>query len=287
MNDDASRERSGGVGWIVPLVGVQANVPPHVYHRWMALSNSDLNELRRSPAHLFARRQDGKAETPALHLGRAIHAAILEPDRFIQEYVKAPDLDRRTKEGKAAWAILCDTYGEGNVLSPGEYHTCLAMRDSVWKKAAAKTLLGAEGDAELSVVWDQGGILAKARADRMSWRLKGGTIVDLKSTMDASLAQFERTIFNFGYHRQGAWYLQGFGAHHVEVAHYCIIAIEKEPPYEVGVYRLTEEALTAGWDQIEPLLDLYRRCLETDEWIGYPDKVQDIGLPSWGWNPKE
>ena len=268
-----------------PAPGVYPRIPSEDYHRWKALSNSHLSELRRSPAHLLARlRGEAKPETPALRLGRAIHAAVLEPEVFVERYVQAPLIDKRTKDGKEAWAVLVEAYGAGNVLSPEDYVTCNAMRESVWRKQAAKTLLGTEGEAELSVVWDNDGILSKARADRMSWKLKGGTIVDLKSTQDASLAAFEKSIFNFGYHRQGAWYLQGFGARKVEVAHYCIIAVEKDPPYEVGVYRLTEEALNAGWKEIEPLLDVYRKCLETNEWPGFPDRVVDIALPAWAWS---
>jgi hypothetical protein len=47
---------------------------------------------------------------------------------------------------------------------------------------------------------------------------------------------------------------------------------------------LTEEALNAGWKEIEPLLDVYRKCLETNEWPGYADRVLDIALPAWAWS---
>lgn len=269
----------------VPSPGVFPHVPFSEYHGWAALSHSWMNRLKQSPAHLISYLSEENKDTPALRLGRAIHAAVLEPERFRAEFAWAPaGLDRRTKEGKETWAALVAAHGAENLLSCDEFETCEAMRKRVWSRSAARTLLGGEGECELSVVWDNAGILAKARADRMSWKLKGGTVVDLKSTGDASLAEFERSIFKFGYHRQAAWYLQGFQAHKIEVAHFCIIAVEKEPPYEVGVYRITDEAINAGWQQIEPVLDVYRRCLESNEFPGYEDKVVDIGLPAYGWN---
>jgi hypothetical protein len=62
-----------------------------------------------------------------------------------------------------------------------------------------------------------------------------------------------------------------------------IVAAEKEPPYAVAAYRLTEGATDAGMDQLRPLLQLYRRCQASGEWPAYPDTVQDISLPDWAW----
>ena len=271
--------------WIVPEIGVQPRVPSKTYHRWDALSNSWLGRLDRSPAHLRAYLDaDKETDTPAQRQGRAIHVAVLEPDSFGTTFgIFGEGSKKTTKDGKAEWADLQNQFGLNNVLTYGEYEMCCAIRDSVRCRSACRTLLGGEGDAELSVVWDNDGILSKARADRMSWKLKGGTIVDLKSTRDAAAQDFERSIYNFGYHRQAAWYLQGFGAHKVSVAHYTIIAVEKEPPYEAAAYRMSEPAINAGWQQLEPLLEVYRECKESGVWPGYPDVVQDIGLPRWAW----
>ncbi len=218
--------------------------------------------------------------------GRACHVSILEPEVFTEKYKRGPEGDRRTKAVRATWEDAEDKYGKDFVLKPDDFDKCVLMRASVRSKRTAQTLLGGEGDAEVSVLWDEDGTLSRARADRMSWELKGGTIVDLKTTTDARVSEFERRIFQFGYHRQGAWYLRGFRTQ-VAVNHYAIIAVEKEPPFGVGVYRLTDEALDAGWQQIEPLLDLYRECVEKNDWPGYPDEVKDIGLPSWAWDKME
>lgn len=271
----------------VPEPGIHRGVPMADYHSWLALSNSWLTELRRSPAHLAARLKYPQADTPAMLLGRAVHAAVLEPDTFAERFGKAPEkLDRRTKAGKAEWADLQQMFG-ADILTHDDFKKCMAIRDAVWKKRTSKMLKGS-GDIEVSVVWqERNGVLSKARMDRVSKDLAGGTIVDLKTTTDASLLQFERRIFQMGYHRQGAWYLRAAAAQGIKCGHYTIIAIEKEPPYESATYRLTEQAIDAGWQQIEPLLDIYAECAEKNDWPGYPDEVKDIGLPPYAWGQIE
>lgn len=271
---------------MTPDTGVFPGVPISTYHSWDAASNSRLTRLKRSPAHLKAYLDQPPEQTHALVAGRAIHAAVLEPTVFAEQYVQGPPGDRRTKAVKAAWAELEDERGQGYVLKPDDYAMCLAIRDSVCSRRSAAALLGGDGDAELSLVWRdrETGILCKGRYDRLSPKLAGGTVVDLKSTRDASRLEFERSIFTYGYHRQGAFYLDGGKALGLELAHYTIIAVEKDPPYEVGIYRLTEGAIDAGRDQLRPLIDKYAACQRSGDWPGYPDHVFDISLPPWAWN---
>jgi exodeoxyribonuclease VIII len=257
------------------------------YHKWDALSNTGLGHLTRSPAHYKAYLEEPPADTPAFKLGRAVHAAVLEPEIFKAQYAFAPmDLNIRTNAGKEELAELEKKFGVSNVLSFADYQMCLEIQVSVRKRKAATGLLGGDGECEVSVLWtdEASGIVCKARADRISPKLSGGTIVDLKTTGDASRAEFEKSIFNFGYHRQGAFYLAGFQAVGIDVRHFSIIAVEKKRPYAVAPYRLTDGAIDAGLDQINPLLELYNKCKENDEWPGYPDRVQDIALPSWAWS---
>lgn len=270
----------------LPEPGIYNNVPMSEYHKWPAISNSGLGHLSRSPAHYKAYLDEPPADTKAFQFGRAVHSAILEPDVFKDQYVCAPPLDRRTKAGKEAWAVLVEERGAENILAESDYLTCLKMRASVWKRKAATGLLGGDGNCEVSAIFvdDTTGVTCKVRADRISPKLAGGTIVDLKTTTDASLLNFEKSIFNFGYHRQGAFYLAGFYAAGIDVQHFSIIAVEKTPPYEVGVYRLTEGAIEAGMEQVNRLMSIYAECKEKDEWPGYPDKVKDIALPAWAWN---
>lgn len=268
-----------------PTPGVYPGTPLATYHEWDAASNSRLSRLRRSPAHLLAYMQEPQVETEALRIGRATHAAILEPDDFGTRYVSGPEGDRRTKAVREQWDEVEARYGCGYVLKPAEYDLCLKLRDSVHVHSRALGMISGPGQAELSMLWEDAdlGVLCKARWDRYSPEIAGGAIVDIKTTRDASAREFERSLFSNGYHRQGAFYLMGAEARKLPARHFVILAVEKEPPYAVAVYRLTEGAIDAGQEQIRPLLAKYAECMAKNDWPGYPDEVQDIAIPDWAW----
>jgi len=65
------------------------------------------------------------------------------------------------------------------------------------------------------------------------------------------------------------------------VSPFFFIAIEKEPPYGVAIFRLNDDAVAIGQD--ETLADLRRLkvCRETDIWPNIEPEVTELGLPKW------
>jgi hypothetical protein len=276
-----------------PAPGVYPGTGIDAYHKWPCASNSRLSKLLRSPAHLKAYLDEPQDDTAALIMGRAAHSAILEPDSFAKLYGRAPDdLDRRTKIGKQTWDDLLNTFGEGFLLKAADYDASLRMRDSVHAHANAAKLLAGDGDVEFSVVWDahcygdekDDLVRCKARLDKFSPAIAGGVIVDVKTTRDASPREFERSIFAYGYHRQAALYLDAAQAAGIDAEHFVIIAVEKESPWAVGVYRLTDGAIEAGREQVMKLLKTYAMCEALQSWPAYGEDVKDIAIPTWAWS---
>jgi exodeoxyribonuclease VIII len=122
-------------------------------------------------------------------------------------------------------------------------------------------------------------VLCRAKAD---W-LRPDGIVDYKTCDRADVDSLTKTVHNFGYYIQAAFYLRGFAAVlPVEVPFFAFVAQEKEPPYLVQVFQLTERALAYGDRKCAEALATYARCIEADEWPGYPtDDIPEIDLPSW------
>lgn len=285
---------------IVPDIGIHPRIAFDTYHSWEAASNSRLTVLRRSPAHLKAYLEE-PTDSAALVLGRICHTAILEPDEFAKRYlvsdrceaVKKTDGKRCTNNGtvyNGGLGWLCGVHGGGAQSDPGitvvskyDYEVATKMRDAVSKHRAAALLK--EGMRELSLVWDdaESGVRCKARLDHHSPVLAGGAIVDIKTTEDASPRAFERSIYTYGYHRQGALYTEGATALGLGAEHFAILAIEKKPPYALMIHRVTEGALDAGSEQLRPALARYAECMAKDEWPGYPEDVNDIALPDYAW----
>lgn len=276
-----------------PEPGVYPGTPIDDYHRWSCASNSRLTKLMRSPAHLRAYLDGEQDETAALIMGRAAHFCILEPNLFDTLYARSSGADRRTKAGKQEWDDLIAQFGEGYVLKPDDHDAARKMREAVYAHAAARKLLHTgNGHVEFSVVWDarydnaneRAVQRCKARLDKLSAGIAGGVVVDVKTTRDASPREFERSIFAHGYHRQGALYLDAARAAGYEAEHFAIIAVEKEPPYAVAVYRLTEGAIEAGQEQVRDLLRTYATCEALNEWPAFGEDVQDIAIPAYGWS---
>ena len=71
--------------------GIYDGLPDAVYHDAPGVSSSVLKEMGRSPAHCRAK-QDGdrNKRTKALETGIILHCAVLEPERFAQDYALPP-----------------------------------------------------------------------------------------------------------------------------------------------------------------------------------------------------
>ena len=245
------------------------------YHAHPAISKSGLDQINRSPSHYQAWLTEDRIETAAMKLGTAAHCDILEPDRFKTDYIAMPEgLDRRTKEGKARYAEL-ESSGK-IILAMDDYLAVQAMRESVMSHPSARELL-AEGMAEQSFfgrLWD---VDVKCRPD---W-LNNGIVVDLKTTTDASLNGFSKSIANFRYAVQAAFYSDILASLGHDVVAFLFIAVEKTAPYAVGVYELDDMSLEIGREQYQRDLDTYRRCVESGEWPAYSSSIERISLPKW------
>lgn len=257
------------------------------YHRHSAVSKSHLDLVARSPLHYWARYVDpNRVEpepTPAMLLGTAVHTHILEPDEWAARYVAGPEaLDRRTKAGKEAWAAFEADAAGRTVISRNDADLVLAMGRAVRNHPAASMLLQLLGAAETTWMWHDAatGLQCKCRPDWLTTDVS--LIVDLKTTEDASPAGFRKSIANFRYHVQAAWYLDG-----VERAtgrrpeQFLFICVEKRAPYACAVYAADAEMIDAGAKQARLDLDTLAVCKAADAWPGYSDQIEPISLPAW------
>ena len=191
------------------------------------------------------------------------------------------------------WSDVLEEWQRNNserkVLSPEAFEQIFSMRDAVMNHPAAFAILHHVKDI----------------------------IGDLKTTEDASPEGFAKSIANWRYDVQHAYYMDGTrlaleqgkcnppqeGKAELSVywtdpvtgvlcrcrpdfwrgypKHFAFIAVEKKPPYAVGVYVLDSEGVDIGRAQYQHDLRVYAECLRTGEWPGYGDKIQTISLPAW------
>jgi len=263
------------------------------YHAMPGASASRLKKLQRSAAHMKYDMDNPEDPTQAMIIGSATHSAILEPVLFAKEWGRLPEGDGRSKIVKEAKAELIVQFGADHVLKSDVYDNILAMRDSVLDNALALDLLDG-ADTETSHYWAERYIHGtkpmevdcKARIDALPREdsMWNHCVVDIKTTADASAKEFQRSVYNFGYHIQAPHYLSA-----AERGRFIFIVVERDAPHCVAIYELDEDALELGRQDREFLLGQWALCKAEeaaggpDAWPGFPIEIQELSLPGWAY----
>jgi exodeoxyribonuclease VIII len=217
-----------------------------------------------------------------MRFGSLYHTAMLEPEKIATDYHVMPDVDRRTKDGKAAWEAALIECGKREQVKPDDLAKAEAMRYVLMQHtAAANAITQHRQHVEASLFWTDPvtGVECRARPDLIR---ADGFIVDLKTAADASAEAFQRAAFNYGYHRQAAFYLDAWKLISGEAPKGFIFVVqETEAPYLTAVYVASPAMIEAGRAEIAQDLQRFAECLKTDTWPGLPDAPQELTLPRW------
>lgn len=249
------------------------------------LSNSGIKELLRCPAR-FKAMMDGEDEektTPALLLGSLFHAMTLEPERVPTTYAMRKN-PGNTKAGKEEAAEAAE---KGiTLIAMDMWQQAAAMSESARRNPFLTTALAQDGfSAETSIYWEQDGVPCKARLDGIAEIPGFGLcVIDLKSTTDASPEGIARHMFDFGYHRQAAWYSHAMAMVNKPVQAFVFVFVEKDAPYVSTAITVAEDAIGLAHDEIRKALRLYKDCAASGIWPGYTsDIVTTVDLPAFAY----
>ena len=217
----------------------------------------------KSPAHFLAYKNRELKETPAMRFGTAVHSAILEPAKFNALYDKT-ELRRNTK----AYKELDDSK---LWLSSSEWSSIEGIKRSIYRNTAGSDELAKCSHFEQEVKGVINGIDFRGFVDAMSQ----DTIIDLKTTQDASPDGFAKSVYNFNYHLQASIYLELTGA-----KKFYIIAVESQSPYSCALYELSQDALDSGRAMLEKGIALFK------DWDGISrgyekHNFHKLDLPRW------
>lgn len=254
------------------------NLPAADYHAIEALSASGAKLLLKSPDHFLAEKMNPKAPTAAMKNGTLTHTLFFEPHKFEEEYAVMPKFDKRTKFGKEG-AEQFEAENDGKIIiDEYAYERAKAISASAKAHPLVADLI-ANGDAEVTMQWEQYGVKCKARVDFLT----SATMLDLKTCSDASPSGFARQIANFSYHLQAAHYANGFKEiTGIELDRFVFIAVESEAPYAVGVYTIDEAGLWSGRKLLKQAADAYKKALKGPSKVAaYVDSITTLSLPSY------
>lgn len=249
------------------------------YHAHPALGSSNIKTLLKNPYEfLHPIRYDEKK----FSIGSAVHKLILEPHDFESEFAVMPNVDKRTKAGKAEYEAFIESSGDKTVLTEDDMALCRACADAVMSHSESNVFISG-GAAEQSFFGHMDGIECKCRPDY--YREDLGIIIDVKTTLNASPDGFIRDIANFGYYVQAAFYMDLLKSLGLPANKFLFICVEKKDPYMVGLYELDHVSLDFGRDEYMRALEIYRNIekFKTPIYRDTADEsvVQTLTLPNY------
>jgi exodeoxyribonuclease VIII len=240
------------------------------------MSSSDIRRLLRSPAHY---KNPSRMESPAMAFGSLVHTFVLEPHIAEARYRTKSDVDGRTKEGKAVrdWEASLAAQQGIEFVNRADYDAATSIAASVRTHLGASALL-ASGLAEVSgTVEGFCNVNVRIRPDYLT----DGHIIDLKTTVDGRSDAFSRSVMTFGYHIQAAFYVDVAQALDGNKRDFYWVAVEKEAPFAVAVYKASDAMLEYGRTQYKRAIELYKECASLDLWPAYSQQIQQLELPNW------
>lgn len=244
---------------------------------------SSLKHIAVSPKLFKYRQEHPREDSKAFRVGRAIHCAVLEPERFLTDYVGQPDFgDLRTKKAKEARAAWRDELSEDvEILPPDEYELAVRCAAEVRAHEPAMRLLEG-GRVEEVVTWtdEETGVPCKGRLDLIAPTY----ILDLKTTRMPTLWRIGSDVAAFRYHAQLAFYFDGAVAARLippDADLPRILAVQTVEPYDVAPTHLGEAFLEAGRAHYRSLLRTYLDCRASDWWPGIAPHLTQLPMPQW------
>jgi homoserine acetyltransferase len=240
------------------------------------LSSTDIRRLLRSPAHY---KNPTIQDSPALAFGSLVHEFVLLPNSAEARYRPKANVDGRTKEGKTVrdWEASLAAQQGIKFITEADYNAAVNITASVRTHLGASALL-AGGVAETAgIVSDFLGVNCRIKPDYRTDRY----IVDLKTCVDGRQDAFCRSVINFGYEVQAAYYLDVAEAIDGKKRKFYWVAVEKDAPYAVAVYEASEAMIERGRTQYLKAIELYKECAAMDLWPAYSQQIQQLDLPGW------
>ena len=257
------------------------------YNEAEGIRRSDLWKMEDSPEKFKYFLEHPVEQTPAMAFGSACHKMVLEPETFGEEFAIAPNVDKRTKEGKELWAQFTEHNAGKTIVSSDDSLAMAEMEAALENCPLANKLIRGKGESEVPFFWTDPdtGEKCKIKVDRLVKFNRRWYVVDYKTTQCAETFRFNSDIFKMGYFMQAAMYTEGVmkAKKLKKRPGFLFVAQEKKAPFSVNVIEVSEEVMNAGIAKFHQLMDKYHNCKVLDQWPGYMtgNVPNDSFLPNW------
>lgn len=240
---------------------------------------SNLKQVARSPLHYKHAVEKGRRDKPWLRGGRGLHCVL-----FNQPYVVFDGASRRGKAWDAFVAnvdLLKDAEPQidHEVILASELDGYKRMAEAIdnelTRQGLSKLL---DGAVEEPIHWEYLGRKCRSTPDV----LRRISIVDVKTTCNADPRRFHWDARKFCYAEQLRFY--ELAAQHRDDAgdpftrELFIVAVEKEEPYPVVIWHVTDKMREQADRTIRLWFEQVLACEASDVWPGYVQCVQELDV---------
>ena len=212
-------------------------------------------------------------------IGRAAHSAILGRGSGWKVYPQDILASNGATSTKAAKEFAKETREEGLVPLKAEDETKILEMQAKMQEALVEYQINLDPDnSEITCLAHIDGTDCRAMVDNLPVdpRLP---LYDFKTCESASPDACMRAVMNYGYDVQARHYLDTWKAISDEERAFYFIFQEKSAPYEVCVVSLSPDSLDIASRKIARAREIWRNCIASDYWPGYPRGVHQIALP--------
>ena len=240
--------------------------------------------LNRSPLHAWIKHPklnqayEDNGGSRAMDLGSAVHEMLLGRGSEIVEIEAVNFTTKAAREARDAARAIGKT-----PLLTDDCRRAEAMSNVARARLAGHPAYADDGFSETVIAWKEGRVWCRAMIDRMS--LDRRSVLDIKTTAKTARPEAAtRTIFDMGYHFQMAFYERGLNVLFPGDAGrrtFTFLFQEDEAPYECSLIKLDEGAMTIARKQVMAAIGIWKRCMASNHWPGYPRSVQTASMPEW------
>lgn len=231
------------------------------------------------PARFAYERAHPPKPADVFEFGHAAHSLVLGVGADLDV------VDAESWLSKAARTRRDEARANGHIpILRADYKQALEMAAVVHAHPIARALFDQDrGAPERALFWVDGDVWRRALVDWLPNPGNGRMIVgDYKTCRSAAPESIRKAMYNYGYHQQADWYLDGVRALALaNDAAFVFVFQEKTPPYLVTVAQPDPTALRVGGDLNRQAIEVYRQCVADGRWPGYADEVILARLPGW------
>ncbi len=276
---------------------ISINTNPEDYHKSVAerctlnfpMSSSAIRDFSICPSRYRAGHEDEET-SESMDFGSLVDCLILSADQFEKRYVIQPDTYTNEKSEIKPWnwnSNVCkawrDKQNNLSIVSQEKFDESILAVKRLKDDPTISSFLD-QSDKQVWLVGEW-----KDKETKLKIPLKAlldvvprldseysGCVGDLKTTRDAAPVAWNRSLFNFGYHLQSAFYLDFYRALDPMRDTFCFIVQENKGPYESGKRIMHQDFLEIGRQEYQKALSDYCQCLKSGKFPGYDDTDEAV-----------